>query len=445
MAPSRLRLRIAVWFALAYLLGLAALNLSLYVSLRLRADRRLTQQMETLAVALQQAVLLELSETPDSGLVGASREALREWAAPPGGYRVVDAQGRKLAERGPPAWLAAADSAPLTVPVWTGTSAGADPVRRLVRWHTEQPRFGVVLMASALGTEEENEFLAWWLGLSLPLVVMLGLGGGYVLSRRALRPIDDLREAIGAIAPTALQQRLVVATPPDELDGVKLQFNGLLDRLDLAQRANRRFLRQAAHQIRTPLTLVMGEASLELQGPASDAMPALRRIRHAAEQMQRRVDDLFLLAEAQAGSPPSVNEVVDLEELLLEAAEAMRGRAHQLGRPLRLRDVAPRMARGNRALLQEAVMELIENALRHGAAGTAVELGTLGGERPGVLVASAGAPFGLDPGDSDPLTEGQDHGLGLAIVQWIARIHGGRLEVTSADGSNEVALILPAA
>jgi len=287
--------------------------------------------------------------------------------------------------------------------------------------------------------EEYNEALALWLTISAILVVLLGLGGGYVLSRRALAPIDALGDAIAGISPGALRARLPVNTPADEVDRVRMQFNALLDRLEAAQAQNRKFLREAAHQIRTPLTLVMGEASLELQRAEGEGAAVLRRIQLAAEQMQRRVDDLFLLAEAQSGSIPPLDEVVDLDGLLLEVADAMRGRARQLVRQLQFREVAPASVRGNRGLLREAIIELIENAVRHGTKGTPVELGLVAGQEARVVIASGGEPFVL----TEATSAAPEHGLGVPIVQWIAGVHGGRLETRHQGGTNEVFLVIP--
>lgn len=444
MPLSRLRLRLAIWFAVAFLLGLSLLDLTLYGYLRVEADRRLTRALKSVATELIQAVRLELAETPEAGLAAAAEEAFREWPAPPGAYVVVDSGGGILAEHGPSAWLAASRGAGLTLPVVDLASASRDPFRRLVAWSEPAPRFGVIVLGSAADIAEENASLAWWLALSTPLALLLGLGGGYVLSRRALLPVEDLGTAIAQVSPTSLEQRLTVNHPPDELDQLALQFNALLGRLEEAQLQNRQFLRQAAHQIRTPLALVMGEASLALQDPGGDRVAALRRIRLAADQMQRRVEELFLLAEARTGPPPPLDEAVELDGLALEAAEIMRGRASALGRRLELQEMAPAMTLGNSSLLREAVLELIENALRHGEAGSVVDLSVSdAGAEVRLTVANTGPPLDLEDVAGDPLAASGSHGLGLSIVQWIARLHGGRLETRAVGTSNHATLVLP--
>ena len=159
--------------------------------------------------------------------------------------------------------------------------------------------------------------------------------------------------------------------------------------------------------------------------------------------MQRRVDDLFLLAEAQAGATPPLDGTVDLDGLLLEVADAMRGRAHQLGRQLAFGEVAPLTITGNRGLLREALLELVQNAVRHGSPTVPVLLALQTGTEATLTITSGGAPFQLGLPADDPLGAESDHGLGLQIVQWIVRLHGGRLEVRPAPEHNEVVLFLP--
>lgn len=443
MPLSRLRLRLGAGFAVAYFVGLLALDLSLYGYLRVQSERRLTRDLEGRGEALIDAVLQEYHDLPSAGLGGAAHEAIHEWQAPPGAYAVLDSTGRPYAERGPGPWLTAIHPTDLTQAHRNLRVGEEGYVREVMVRHTDEPRFIVMVTASARGLEEDNETLAWWLGTSALLILLLGLGGGYILSRRALAPIDQLGDAIAGISPASLRARLPVNTPADEVDRVRQQFNALLDRLEGAQAQNRKFLREAAHQIRTPLTLVMGEASLELPRAEGTSAGVLRRIQLAAEQMQRRVDDLFLLAEAQAGATPPLDGAVDLDGLLLEVADAMRGRAHQLGRQLAFGDVAPLTIAGNRGLLREALLELAENAVRHGDPTVPVTLSLRAGAEATVTVTSGGPPFALDLGTDDPLGAESDHGLGLQIVHWIARLHGGRLEVRPDPQGNAVVLVLP--
>src|SRR4029077_4460471 len=125
-----------------------------------------------------------------------------------------------------------------------------------------------------------------------------------------------------------LAGRLPIRTPPDEIDRLAGDFNALLARPAALRQQNRDFLSQVAHQLRTPLTLVRGESELGLERERdSEAYRAiLTRIGKAADQMSQRVDDLFLLARAEAGDQPPLSDKVELDALALECTDLMRGR-----------------------------------------------------------------------------------------------------------------------
>jgi len=272
-------------------------------------------------------------------------------------------------------------------------------------------------------------------------VVALSLIGGYLLSHRALKPIEQLGHAVAAVAPNELDRRLPVGQPRDEVDDLAVQFNGLLERLQRVAQQNRRFVQQAAHQIRTPLTLVLGEAGLALERPRTplEQQRALERILAAAGQMKRRVDELMLLAQAEAGERPALDESVELDGLVLECADLMRARAQGLGQRLELLQVDVVSVRGNEALLKEALLELIENACRYGGTGRPISISALQVDGSAHLrVANLHGSATAGP------SNGQASGLGLTIVRWIASEHGGSLSHTHEAECEVYQLVLPA-
>jgi signal transduction histidine kinase len=200
---------------------------------------------------------------------------------------------------------------------------------------------------------------------------------------------------------------------------------------------------RAAHQLKTPLTVVLGEADLSL-GESDDGFTCtqgMHRVRTAAHQMRRRVDELLLLAEAQAGEQAPLDDLVELDGLALECADLMRGRAAQTDHVLTLGEVEPITVRGSARLLREALMELIENACRYATCKPDIRVSVCAeGEAAWLAVAGGGlpvAPAKLDSGAAD-----ENSHLGLTIVRWIAGQHGGRLEYQHAGGVNVFALSL---
>ena len=445
MPLSRLRVRLAGTFALSFLVGLMALNLGLFLYLRHRADLRLTRQLEQTARQLAEAVNVELSEPDQPTLPHAAHAALEEFPASADAFMVTEPSGALLEARGPQALLErVAPLPPLTAASTVDRPVpGAVPLRISVVPTSGRFAFTVIAVESTYNLTEEIGSLAWWLALSVPGVAIIGLGIGYVLARGALRPIDDLGSAIAAVDPSDLTQRLPVGDLSDEVNRVTAQVNGLLQRLESAQHQNRSFILRAAHQIRTPLTLLMGESALALDRPRDDEQyrQALRRVQLAAGQMRHRVEELQLLAQAEAGERPQLHDQVELDGLLLECSDLMRARAMTCGRTLEFGEVQPLIVRGNEHLLREAVVELLENACRHAIGDHPIRLTcTAVGAEALVQVTSPGPDASQHVATAAPREDGT--GLGLAIVRWIAEVHGGSLRAAFTGRDNEITLAL---
>ena len=446
MPLSPLRLRLAAGFALAFGAGLALLAALALGYLWRESHRRLDARLDGVARGVLRAVARELRETPDSSLAYVGAEVAKEWPRTSDAWVIVDARGTRRATTDP------GDDKRR---VLAGRSVGVDghfdvtgggPDLRVVPADGLLPRrggpdepFRVLAWGSTEGIEGDTELLATALALASPLIIIASLVAGYVLAGGVLRPVGELGAAMAAVGADDLSHRLPAPAGRDELAVLALEFNRLLERLDAAQRRNRGFVRDAAHQIRTPLTLVLGEAAHELAARESSTQrmrATLQRIGTAAEQMRRRVDELFLLAEAEAGAHIELGDDVELDGLALECTELMRARAMALGRTLALGTIEPVAVRGNEALLREALLELLENGCRHGGDGAPVttEVAASDGEVT-VRVRNALAQEGAEAQARD--------GLGLPIVGWIARGHGGRLESVREPGAHVARIVLP--
>jgi signal transduction histidine kinase len=449
MALSRLRLRLAGGFAFAFLVALAILAAAALGYLWVESTSRLDHRLDASADGVAAAVARVVQDSHDYSLAHAANEVVREWPSNGDLFAIVDSSGAMIAGVGPrgvidrmlAAWTAA--SAPRFGVDKPGDDYRASGVRATLPLAGGSVlKFGVLAFSSIEGIDADTHVMGVALAIAAPLILLMSLAAGYMLARRALRPVDDLGAAIARIAPTDLSQRLPVGDAHDEVASLASEFNSLLQKLDDAQRRNRGFIREAAHQIRTPLTLVLGEAGHELAAATTtpDRMrTTLGRIRTAAEQMRRRVDELFLLAEAQAGEKVRLEDDVELDGLVLDCTDLMRERASALGRSLAIGKAEHVVVRGSAPLLQEALVELIENACRHGNSDTPVTVSSaLAGDGAVLEVMSGGEPFVLVPrADS-----GAPDGLGLPIVEWIAQAHGGALQIARNGGINVVTITL---
>ena len=448
MSLSRLRLRLAAGFSIAFLIALGILTATALGYLWHESNRRLDTRLAQTLVGVQNGLARELGAAPDSSLGFAAHAVLNAWPQNDDQFIIANDSGAVVAARADQREL------PRVLVAWPHAVASSrfdvtdhhDDLRAFAE-HTvvKSPRgrvwrFHVIAFSSIEGIEADTKVLGGALGLAAPLILLVSLAAGYALSYRALRPVRALGASIAAIVPGDLSQRLPVDKPPDETGVVAAEFNLLLDRLDAAERRNRGFVREAAHQIRTPLTLVLGESehALAASRTPEELAAALGKVRVAAEQMRRRVDELFLLAESQAGEPVHLDENVELDSLVFETTDLMRRRAGSLGRVLVLGDVAHLTVRGNSHLMREAMLELLENACRHGDASAPVVTSVqVDGDRARIIVRNA-AQSGADVPQAD---EGQ--GLGLAIVRWIATSHGGALTHERAGRDETYTMDLP--
>lgn len=443
MRYSRLRLRLAGWFALGMLLGLAALDMSLFALLKRRADARLDAQITADATGFAAAVSREAAEVPRPALQQAVHDALDEWPPSPAAISVSSASGAVLGNRGSGTLLDALGRSAARPTPGSLLDLPLDEegdLRITTATGSEDGGFVVTVAQSTAPLTEDFETLALWLTLSIPLVLIVSLPAGYFLARRALAPFGSLARQLEGISPGALDRRLPVAHPPDELDRLADKVNQLLDRLADAQAQTRRFLGHAAHQLRTPLTLIRGESDLAIghERPAEGYRAALNRISLVSAQMSRRVDELFLLARAEAGERVPRTEIVELDAVALEAADLMRGRAQMLGHRLELGEMVGAEVMGDAGLLREAALELLENACRHGSVESPIVVAVRqAGDTATLEVASAGGTV------MERTEDRADSGLGLTIVQWIASAHEGSLSVTHHGGTNRYGMSIP--
>jgi signal transduction histidine kinase len=284
----------------------------------------------------------------------------------------------------------------------------------------------------------------------LAAVVLAGfLGTAAILAfvlDRALRPVEEVARLAQSVEASDLSGRVRVSTGGEEFQRLTGVINSLLERLERAFEAQRRLVADAAHELKTPIAVLLGEAQDALRAGAGkdEQRRSLETIEQTARGLAREAEDLLSLARADA-APPSTFEVVDLAAIAEQSVEASRPLA--AARQVRVALFHEDRARvlGDRLSLFRLATNLVSNAAVYTQPGTAVEVaaGSRDGEAflevrdrgPGVPAEERGHIFDrfvrLDNGRA---RHPEGSGLGLAIVDQVARAHGGRIEIEERPG-----------
>jgi heavy metal sensor kinase len=289
----------------------------------------------------------------------------------------------------------------------------------------------------------------------LPLALLCAGGGGWLLARRALRPVDRMTEAARRISAEHLDERLETTGSDDELDRLAATLNEMLGRLDAAFRQVRQFSADASHELQTPLTILRGELEVALRAPRSpdEYQRVLASALEESDRIARLVEGLLLLSRADAGVLRMDRQLVDLGKLVAEVSESVQVLAEAHGVAIECKPVVPITVQGDRAHLRRLLLNLIDNGIKYTPAGGRVTL-TLqaDGEWSSLRVADTGigitreeleqifqrfyrAPAAVDRGN-------EGSGLGLCIARSIAEAHGGRIQVESMPRQGSVFTVL---
>ncbi|HHX39407.1 MAG TPA: HAMP domain-containing protein [Armatimonadetes bacterium] len=332
------------------------------------------------------------------------------------------------------------------------TTLEGDPVRILSLPVRHEGRVDGVVQIVRLLSDYQDALRASSRTLLMltPFALLLSGFVGAFLTGRALLPVRTLRHAADQIQEESLSHRLPVVGG-DEFAGLAETINDMLDRLERAFRQQARFTADASHELRTPLTVLRGNISLALARPrsAEEYRETLERVHQATERMSGLVEDLLLLARADASQLLTDAEEVPLSEILITAAEALHERAITFELPSEGADLR---VYGNHRLLITLFTNLLTNAHRHTPAEGAIGIRAVR-HQDSIAITVHDTGEGIPPEhlphildrfyrvDDSRSSGSGGAGLGLAICQSIARAHGGSLEVHSAPGEGTAATV----
>jgi signal transduction histidine kinase len=293
-------------------------------------------------------------------------------------------------------------------------------------------------------------------------IVLLGvLGTASILGfavHRAIRPVEEVTRLAEEAEATDLSRRVGVTSGGEEFRRLSAVINSLFERLERAFRAQRRLTADAAHELKTPTAVLLGEAQDALRPEATEEerRRSLRTIADVSRGLAREVDGLMLLARGDA-APPRRMEELDLHEIAEDSLAAAAPLGSSRGIVCALSRQGPARVRGERAGLSRLVSNLVSNAVLYTAPETMVEVrvGTRDGRAflevadrgPGIAPADRGRIFERFVRlDGTRASHPQGSGLGLAIVEQVIEAHGGRIDVRENEGGGTVfAASFPAA
>jgi signal transduction histidine kinase len=315
------------------------------------------------------------------------------------------------------------------------------------RVDTQRGPFIVYVAASLEPVSESTDSLGRLLAIGLPALLALLAATTWVVTGRALRPVEAIRREVEAIGARGLHRRVPEPKNDDEVGRLARTMNAMLSRLQSATDRQRRFVADASHELRSPLTGIRARLEVDLAHPdRADWEATHREVLDDTLRLQRLVEDLLVLARSDAGASgvgAGPTGPVDLDEIVLREARRLRSRAE--GRvQVDTSHVSGAQVVGSADQLTRAVRNLLDNAARHARSAVTLMLSETSREVT-LVVADDGA--GIPPDQRERIFErftrldearARDTGgtgLGLAITQEVVRAHSGTISVENTPGA----------
>jgi heavy metal sensor kinase len=452
------RTRLALWYVSVLAVILLLIGGLIYFLLARALYTRVDDSLQSVMQIAMTSLGNDLAEGQDTA--DAARSTAAELASPRQMLAIYDASGRLLAQEGPDDPLTFALPALDTIAgeevqlLTVGEVKDRDDRHRLaVRRMTIPPtqtQYIVVAGHSLEPTDEELESLREILGYVVPIALVVAGVGGWFLARHSLSPVVAMAERARRIGVEDLTARLPVANRRDELGRLAETFNDLLGRLEASMIQQRQFMADASHELRTPVATARTAAAVALQQPQRDERDyreALAIVEQQAIRLSRIVDDMFTLARADAGNYPIQQTPMYLDEVVDEVVRATRVMAGARDITIESSGVASAAYTGDEELIRRLLGNLLDNAIRYAPGGSVVRADlTRVADTYSISISDRGPgiPTEIQPhiferfyrGDAARRRSQSDGaGLGLALVRWIARVHGGDVSLSESSSS----------
>jgi signal transduction histidine kinase len=276
--------------------------------------------------------------------------------------------------------------------------------------------------------------------IGIPLIFL----GGFIISKRALSPLSNKIAHANAISATNLHQRLKVYNPKDEIGKLAIAFNNLLDRLEASFDAQKAFISNASHEIKNPLTALIGEAEVALSKTRSEEeyIESLSNMLAEAESLNVTTNNLLQLSKVTANAQNVDLEIINLPSFLEQVKESfdfLNADNKVVLEPNVDTDQVPIEIMGNKELLKTAITNLFDNACKFSSNNTVIV--SISKQSGTVLIKITDQGIGIHKNDLEkveiPFHRGNNaiqiagSGIGLALSSRIIKLHKGSLNIQS--------------
>jgi signal transduction histidine kinase len=427
-----IRLKLTAAFAAATLLVLAGTALFVYLRLRSDLDESINAALRSRAAAVAS------TGDPAAGATGERESSF---------VQVLDSRGRLVDSADGPRFSVLSQAE-----LQRARAGGRVVVERYVPGVDGTPRVlarpagtKVVVVGQSLGDRDETlSGLVTSFAVGGLVAVLVASLLGYGLATAALRPVEAMRRRAREVSLGQGGESLPLPEARDEIRRLGETLNEMLARLRGSFERERRFVADASHELRTPVAVIKTDLEAALRGGVPD--PAVRAALSDAldecDHLAQLAEDLLVVARSEEGELPLRREAVEVAELLEGVRDRFADRAERGGRSIRVEAGDGLTVDADPLRLQQALGNLVDNALRYGAGEIALRGAARGGQVE-LSVSDAGAGFPAELGEraferfarGDAARTRGGAGLGLAIVKAIAKAHGGSAEIASGPGA----------
>ena len=449
-----IRVRLTLWYSAVMVVALTAFSVGV-LWLHARWGRaQFDSELASLGVAVSGVMQEELSES--GNLQKAVSETRTSMDVPGRATAILDLRGIPIAAQ----WHGFSYDAnlvtahDLTRPQFTTLNADGNAWRVLTQRESSIVGDYVILVAGPLDQLGRQQYLlARVLLVATPLIVLVTAGVSWWVASSALRPMTVLAAQAEAMTIRASDWRLDAPTVTDQLGQLARAFNRLLSRLGAASQLQRQFMADASHELRTPVSVIQTAAEVTLEQPVREDWEyreALTIVNEQSTRLSRMVQDMFVLARADAGGYPMHRRLVDVDEVVGECVRAVSIVAAALGIHVTTTFESDVCVSADDGLLRRLVMNLLDNAVQYTPPGGSVTV-MVNQDAGSATIAVSDTGPGIPSADRERVFErfvrldparsaASGAGLGLSIARWIAEQHGGTLTV--GDNATGGALLI---